>query len=120
MNKRSLRVVLLAVIALLSGCVSPPSLQTAERKFRAKEFAPPPSGWSGLYVYAEGNGKYSYWSGISLAYNRIYVDGRYAGDIIGRTFLWRKAPPGKHHIEARPCYTPQGTGRLVRQRSRFA
>ncbi len=84
--------VLLFLAAAVSGCSSL-AVNDKSAEDYAKEFNPPPAGWSGLYLYRTCN----LW-GAGLHKN-LYVDGQYIGETTRCLFFYRLVKPGQHVVQ---------------------
>jgi hypothetical protein len=90
--RKYLACIVLLVSSALTGCTSV-AVQDASSESYAKEFNPPPAGWSGLYLYRTCNV-------IGAGFDKgLYVDGQYIGDSTRCSFFYRLVEPGTHTIQ---------------------
>ena len=81
--------ILFGALCCMLGCASVP-LQAPEVTARAQEFAPPPSGKAGLYIYR------SSFVGQALKKD-IWINGECVGQSANDVFFYREVPGDKEH-----------------------
>ena len=85
--KKTILVGLFATI--VSGC-APVQMESQDASNRAKQFAPPNPGYSGLYIYRDGH------LGAALKKN-IWVDGKCVGESAPGVFFFTEIAGDKDH-----------------------
>lgn len=75
-------------VALLSGCASVP-MESLDRDQQLKQFAAPPAGQAGLYIFRDGS------LGASLK-KTVSVDNQVIGETAPQTYFYRTVTPGRH------------------------
>ena len=87
--------ILLAGLLLINFCAgcAKVAVQGRQADTYAKEFNPPPSGWSGLYIYRTRN-----IMGSALQ-KSLYVDGQFIGETARGVFFYRLVEPGMHILK---------------------
>lgn len=60
---------------------------------KAKQIAPPPKGFSGLYIYRD-----AFLSGGRILKKSIYIDDKLIGETAHGVYFYKKIKPGKHKI----------------------
>ena len=100
-NYLSLPVLCLSA-AVISGCVNV-ATQTPEAESYAKQFNPPPAGWSGLYIYRTCS---VFGAGLKKS---LYVDGQFVGETSRCRFFYRLLKPGVHKIQTESEFSENGT-----------
>lgn len=82
----------LIIPILITGCATVPMASNQEDQ-KAKQFAPPPKGFSGLYIYRDS------FLGIgTLLKKSIYIDDKMIGETAPKVYFYKKIKPGKHKI----------------------
>lgn len=93
------------VLALFTGCASV-KMESKEASARAKQFAPPESGKSGLYTYRD--------SFVGKALKRdIWVDGKCIGESAPDVFFYTQVPGGTHVLSTESEFSPNDLSVLV-------
>lgn len=77
------------VLVLMSGCASV-KMESEQASNKAKQFLPPSSGNSGLYIYRDGN------LGAALKKN-LWVDGKCIGESAPGVFFYTDVGGGSQH-----------------------
>jgi len=90
MLKNSLMLITLSLSVFLTGCASVPMASTADDQLR-KEFALPPEGKAGLYIYRNSN------FGGALK-KSVYVDGQLVGETAPMTYFYKEVALGEHKL----------------------
>lgn len=74
----------------LTGCATT-AMESQEKSDQAKQFAIPPKGQSGLYIYRDSV------FGSALKKN-IYIDDKFIGQSAPKVFFYKVVPSGEHKI----------------------
>lgn len=93
------------MLALFTGCASV-KMESKEASAKAKQFAPPESGKSGLYTYRD--------SFVGKALKKdIWVDGKCIGESAPDVFFYTEVPGGQHVISTESEFSPNDLSVLV-------
>lgn len=93
------------VLALFTGCASV-KMESKEASDKAKQFAQPQPGKSGLYTYRD--------SLVGKALKKdIWVDGKCIGESAPDVFFYTEVPGGKHVISTESEFSPNDLSLLV-------
>lgn len=88
--KNKLFLIVALLVLFVSGCATVPMTSDAEDT-AAKQFAVPPAGQSGLYIYRDSA------FGGALKKN-IYVDGEMIGESAPNMYFYKLIPAGEHKL----------------------
>ncbi len=93
------------VIALLAGCASV-KMESKEASAKAKQFAAPPAGMAGIYVYRD--------SFVGKALKKdVWLDGKCIGESAPDTFFYTEASSGKHTLSTESEFSPNDLAIMV-------
>ncbi len=90
MLKKALMLLTLAFSLYLTGCATVPMASTQDDQLR-KQFAAPPEGRAGVYIYRNSN------FGSALT-KTIYIDGQIVGATAPMTYFYKEVSPGQHTL----------------------
>jgi hypothetical protein len=97
MNKKTMLVALSTLLVV--GCASVP-METTDKASAAKQFAPPPEGKAGLYIYRYGS------FGAALKKD-VWVDGECLGETARNVFFYEQvAGDQEHKISTESEFSP--------------
>ena len=95
----------MVVMALVTGCASV-KMEPKETSDRAKQFAPPESGKSSLYVYRD--------SVVGQALKKdLWIDGKCIGESAANVFFHTEVTPGNHTLSTESEFSPNDVSILV-------
>ncbi|MDO8960612.1 MAG: DUF2846 domain-containing protein [Methylophilus sp.] len=87
MNKKTMLVALSTLLVV--GCASVP-METTDKATAAKQFAPPPEGKAGLYIYRYGS------FGAALKKD-VWIDGECLGETARNVFFYEQVAGNQEH-----------------------
>lgn len=88
----------MALLALLTGCATV-KMEDKAASDRAKQFAQPPAGRAGLYVYRD--------AGLGTALKKdIWVDDKCIGESAPNVFFYTEIAPGNRKVSTESEFSP--------------